>query len=188
MEHISKAIERNGRLPPPTSPPPGRSTGGVGKPDCPHCHGVGYLRKDLPVGHPDFGEAWPCSCWAEDRVPRLQELSGLTAARRKVRLADIVVEGRPATARMLQACLEFCERPTGILTLWGGVGNGKTMALHGVVNELNRRGIQAVYVTAFALIAHLQEAFDVAHGEQMIAGRRGFSPDSEIAAKAAPTG
>jgi DNA replication protein DnaC len=120
---------------------------------------VGYLRKNLPLDHPDFGNADACSCWAADRAPRLREHSGLTVARRKIRLEDIVVEGRPATTRMRQACLEFCEQPTGILTLWGGVGNGKTMALHGVVNELNARGLQAVYVTAFALKSHLQEAF-----------------------------
>jgi len=93
----------------------------------------------------------------------MQELSGLTERRRKLRLGDIVVEGRPGTRRMVQACLEFCRQPTGMLTLWGGVGNGKTMSLQGAVNELNARGVQAVYVTAFALVAHLQEAFDAPH-------------------------
>lgn len=164
MEHIRKVTGKKGLLPPPTSLQPAASIYvGYGKRECPKCHGNGYLRKDLPVGHPDFGEARQCSRWTADTVPSLQENSGLTEARFKVRLADIVVEGRPGTARMLQACLEFCERSTGILTLWGGVGNGKTMALHGVVNELNGRGMQAVYVTAFALIAHIQGAFDSRH-------------------------
>ncbi|MBM2849585.1 MAG: hypothetical protein HW418_2527, partial [Anaerolineales bacterium] len=30
-----------------------RPTVGDGDPNCPHCHGVGYLRDDLPVGHPN---------------------------------------------------------------------------------------------------------------------------------------
>jgi hypothetical protein len=33
-----------------------------GDPDCPYCHGVGFLRRDLPVGHPDFGKLEICSC------------------------------------------------------------------------------------------------------------------------------
>ncbi|MGQ9458510.1 MAG: ATP-binding protein, partial [Anaerolineae bacterium] len=28
---------------------------GPGKETCPICHGLGYVRRDLPVGHPDFG-------------------------------------------------------------------------------------------------------------------------------------
>ena len=164
MEHITKAIARSQTSVPPTSRrPDGSIIVGYGKPDCPKCRGIGYLRKtDLPVGHPDFGEARQCSCWKADTAPKLQENSGLTGSRLKTRLADIVTEGRPGTARMVKACLEFCERPTNILTLWGGVGNGKTMALQGVVNELNSRGLQAVYMSAFALKSHLQEAFDAA--------------------------
>ena len=33
-----------------------------GDPNCPHCHGVGYLRADVPVGHPDFGKLEVCVC------------------------------------------------------------------------------------------------------------------------------
>src|SRR4030042_4440803 len=30
--------------------------------NCPHCHGLGYLRRDLPLGHPVFGKLYICSC------------------------------------------------------------------------------------------------------------------------------
>jgi len=33
-----------------------------GDPNCPICGGIGYLRRDLPIGHPDFGKIVPCSC------------------------------------------------------------------------------------------------------------------------------
>ena len=32
-----------------------------GDPNCPYCGGMGYLRRDLPVGHPDFGKLETCS-------------------------------------------------------------------------------------------------------------------------------
>jgi DNA replication protein DnaC len=162
VEHITKAVARSQASVPTTSPPQSASTYvGYGKRDCPKCQGNGYLRKpNLPLEHPDFGEAWQCSCWKADAAPKLQENSGLTGSRLKTRLADIVVQGRPGTARRVKACLEFCERPTNILTVWGGVGNGKTMALQGVVNEMNSRGVAAIYMSAFAVKSHLQEAFD----------------------------
>lgn len=28
--------------------------------DCYHCGGKWYVRKDVPIGHPDFGKAFPC--------------------------------------------------------------------------------------------------------------------------------
>ena len=37
-------------------------SGGLGDPNCPHCHGVGYIREDVEVGHPNFGKLFPCSC------------------------------------------------------------------------------------------------------------------------------
>jgi len=33
-----------------------------GDPNCPYCGGVGYLRLDVPPGHPDFGRLQVCSC------------------------------------------------------------------------------------------------------------------------------
>jgi len=34
----------------------------VGDPNCPHCHGLGYVRRELPLGHPDFGRLETCVC------------------------------------------------------------------------------------------------------------------------------
>src|SRR5688572_23135061 len=50
-------------LAPPAGPP--RFTDGVGDPNCPHCHGLGYLREDVPTGHHNFGKLQPCVCQLE---------------------------------------------------------------------------------------------------------------------------
>ena len=34
-------------------------------PPCPLCDGAGWVSKRVPVGHPDFGEAFPCRCQQE---------------------------------------------------------------------------------------------------------------------------
>ena len=36
-------------------------------PNCPECHGVGYVRYELPLGHPKFGKLERCS--TRHRVP-----------------------------------------------------------------------------------------------------------------------
>src|SRR6476661_624302 len=47
---------------PGAEPAPIRYTDGVGDPDCPFCHGLGYLREEVPPGHPNFGRLQPCVC------------------------------------------------------------------------------------------------------------------------------
>jgi DNA replication protein DnaC len=34
----------------------------LGDPNCPHCKGLGYLRRDYPLGHPQFGKIEICTC------------------------------------------------------------------------------------------------------------------------------
>ena len=36
---------------------------------CPICQGAGWVSKQVPVGHPDFGEAIPCRCQEEEGSP-----------------------------------------------------------------------------------------------------------------------
>ena len=53
-------------------------------PVCPKCKGAGWLRLDVPLGHPSFGRLFKCECitTAEDRahtseMRRLSQLDGL---------------------------------------------------------------------------------------------------------------
>jgi hypothetical protein len=36
--------------------------GSTGKPACKLCNGLGWLRRDWPIGHPDFGKLVACDC------------------------------------------------------------------------------------------------------------------------------
>ena len=67
---------------------PNGSTDLLGDPDCPYCGGVGYLRVQAPVGHPNFGRLEICDCRDPElrrhlqerlfRLSRLDELRNLT--------------------------------------------------------------------------------------------------------------
>lgn len=60
---------------------------------------------------------------------------------------------------MLSAARSFVEQPAGMLTLWGGVGNAKTLILQAVVNECIQRGVMAVYVTMLDILEYVREAY-----------------------------
>jgi len=59
----------------------------AGDPNCPYCHGIGFVGRDVPYGHPDFGKMTICVCrageLAEARQKQLYELSKLGALREK---------------------------------------------------------------------------------------------------------
>ena len=153
MEKINHAM-RSLNIPKPSLPPSPKST------ECPICKGVGYISYDRPVGHPEFGRIYPCRCRTGESAQEMAKLSGLTEKERKLRLSMFTTGGRPGTAAMLKACRSFVKDPVGILTLWGGVGNGKTMCLQAVVNEAIERGVMSVYITAFDLFSHIRDAFN----------------------------
>ena len=53
---------------------------------CPLCKGAGFVRRSLPVDHPRFGKAEPCSCVMNEeehvRRNRLERMSNLGALTR----------------------------------------------------------------------------------------------------------
>lgn len=127
--------------------------------DCSECGGSGWLRYDVPFGHPQFGKAVRCGCKHDQDVQRLQALSGLTAGERAVRVEDIVATGA-GTKGMVEAAQAFIQNPSGILIIHGSTGNAKTTALQGIVNALVGQGVQAVYVTAFDIAGYIRKAFN----------------------------
>jgi len=128
--------------------------------ECSICEGSGFYRVDVPFEDPRFGKVILCECKAQEDAARLQRKSGLTENEKSIRLEKVYIINRRGTAEMVQACAEFLEGPNQMLTIWGSSGNAKTMALQAVVNECLAKGLQAVYVTSFDLIAYIRSAFD----------------------------
>jgi DNA replication protein DnaC len=117
----------------------------------------------VEYGEPDFGDVYPCPDCNGGREPAtLHRLSGLSEHEQQWRQRDLDTEGRPAVSRLEQACRELIGGSRHILTIWGACGNGKTLALQAVVNEMAEHRVVAMYYTTKQMLDHLRDAMDSA--------------------------
>ncbi len=143
--------------------------GGVGDPQCPICRGVGYIRLDVPVGHPHFGKLFPCTCrMAELQTRRdetLRSLGNLEALKRFT-FDTFCPDGHGLSAERqrnlhnaYQEAVSYAQRLEGWLLLMGGYGCGKTHLAAAIANDALSRGIMPLFVTVPDLLDHLRGAF-----------------------------
>ena len=131
---------------------------------CRMCSDLGFVRANVPLGHPDFGRAIRCSCKAdEDRAEhakRAQEASNL-----KGRLLAKTFEtfdcGCSESAREACAILrEFADAPDGWLLLQGNKGTGKTHLMASVANALMAASQSPLYVVVPDFLDYLRDGYD----------------------------
>ncbi len=139
------------------------------EPKCPLCGGLGFLRRDVPVGHPDFGRLVPCSCRLQElESQRLQELQSVGNLDNLDRFTfdRFVPEGHALnveTQRNLRHAYElakdFAHNPKGWLILVGGYGCGKTHLAAAIANERVEQGQPALFINVPDLLDYLRAAF-----------------------------
>ena len=143
----------------------------LGDPNCPLCGGVGYLRQDLPVGHPDFGKAAICDCRRQSvtdqvrnrlfSISHLDELKDLTFESFKPR-------GRQGLGPMQSQSLEwaynharqYASSLKGWLLLQGSYGSGKTHLAAAIGNFAVQMGVPTLFLTVPDLLDTLRFAYD----------------------------
>jgi DNA replication protein DnaC len=142
-----------------------------GDPDCPHCGGAGYLRRDVPLGHPDFGRLEFCVCRrrkvANQVRERLFSLSHLDE------LSDLTFEsfqphGRMGLGEMQASSLErafnqaqnYAQNLHGWLLLQGGYGCGKTHLSASVANFAVSMGVPTLFLTVPDLLDMLRFSYN----------------------------
>jgi DNA replication protein DnaC len=145
----------------------------LGDPNCPHCHGAGYVRYNVPLGDPRFGRLEPCTCRAAEIAQaarsRLFEMSHLD------RLSHLTFENfnpkgnkkakfmTPQDVHSLETAKEaaenFARHPQGWLLLEGGYGCGKTHLAAAIANYAVSMGTPTLFITVPDLLDSLRFAF-----------------------------
>jgi DNA replication protein DnaC len=132
---------------------------------CPICKGAGYLRLDVPIGHPHFGKPVACECKEEERREKrrqqLLELSDLSAFRnRSFNNFNTRFPGaHPTIQQAFQEAYAFAQNPKGWLVLIGPNGCGKTHLAAAIANQSLSDGAVVLFTVVPDLLANLRATF-----------------------------
>jgi DNA replication protein DnaC len=141
-----------------------------GDPNCPICHGVGFIRLDLPIDHPDFGKLQVCGCRQAQvqtaAYQRLYRLSNLEAFKEmtfeafktdgRTGLGDLQVQSLKTAHHV---ALDFSKNLNGWLLLMGGYGCGKTHLAAAIANEVVPTGTPTIFLTVPDLLDWLRFSY-----------------------------
>ena len=157
----------------------GRSSAGADAPksdttpeveNCPVCDGLGWVSRELPLDHPDFGKLTPCVCRAEElknerfrrlqRYGQLEPFAQITFESLESEAArTTAAERRGPHADALTGAREYAADPDGWLVLHGPSGSGKTHIAAAVANDVIRRGVPALLVSVPDFLDYLRGAY-----------------------------
>jgi len=130
---------------------------------------VGWLGRDVPVGHPDFGKAMPCDCIAGELAAR--RLAGARQASNMAALDHMTFDtfrveapgNTPGALHSLKTAFDaaaaFAAHPQGWLVFHGAFGCGKTHLAAAIVNARLRAGQAALFIAVPDLLDHLRAAY-----------------------------
>ncbi|MDY6872440.1 MAG: ATP-binding protein [Chloroflexota bacterium] len=141
-----------------------------GDPNCPICGGIGWLRQDLPIDHPDFGKIVPCQCRSEEitqsarerlfRMSSLDSLKDLTfenfEKRGRLRLGQ---QQADSLENAFNQARQFAENREGWLLLMGRYGCGKTHLAAAIANYAIDAGVSTLFLTVPDLLDWLRYAY-----------------------------
>jgi DNA replication protein DnaC len=123
----------------------------------------------VPVEHPEFGIAFPCTCVAREsdaqRGERLARYSSIGPLAR-LTFENLIARGRsphPRDQEQYRRCVDdaiaFGHAPDGWIVLSGASGCGKTHIAAAIVNAMVARGQPALFVVVPDLLDHLRAAY-----------------------------
>ncbi len=166
MEPLSQALARLRPLS--RSPGQGAPEEPEPAPNCPICHDYGFVRRDVPVGDPDFGRAIACECRHEEVRDRLRRRSQIGALRDRSfetfltdgRYGDATATQRQQLALSLDACRNYAKHlsPPWLL-LCGPSGCGKTHLAAAIANWQMEIGTEVFFSVVPDLLDHLRATY-----------------------------
>ena len=131
---------------------------------CPRCRDAGYLRADVPVGHPNFGKAVACTCQqarkneARRQLLRAQSQLDTLPAFREASFAtfDLLL---PGVEEAYEAAEHFAQKPEGWLVLEGDNGCGKTHLAVAIAKHCLEEGLIVLFAVVPDLLDYLRATF-----------------------------
>ena len=136
---------------------------------CPICGGVGFLRRDVPVDHLDFGRAIPCVCKLREtqdaglddlrKTSGLAHLSQMTFSAFRADGIGLPPDKRKNLRDAHDTARAFADNPRGWLVLKGGYGSGKTHLAAAIASARLARGEPVLFVVVPDLLDHLRATF-----------------------------
>ncbi|MCW5878992.1 MAG: ATP-binding protein [Anaerolineales bacterium] len=147
----------------------------AGDPDCPQCGGLGYVRSEVPPGHPEFGKLQICSCRHGEvaqhsrrrlyAISRLDELNHLSFDNFEVRgRVGLTARQADSLETAFNQAQHFARQMEGWLLLEGGYGSGKTHLAAAIANFAVSVGLPAIFITVPDLLDELRFSYGSEHG------------------------
>jgi DNA replication protein DnaC len=130
------------------------------------CGGAGYFRRELPVGHPQFGKAITCQC-TKDKMVRTEEYRDNLSTREQTFTLDNWV-GRVQDPQAWMHAQQAVAQGWGIFVFYGAVGVGKSGLLTGIVNEFLNRKVPALYKTTAGMLDELRASYETDEYDYMM--------------------
>lgn len=130
---------------------------------------MGFVVRDVPLGHPEFGRAIPCHCQheaiAQRRQRRLERLSNLSGLH-DLRFENFIPEPAHLQTEQIHSLRQayktsalFAEEPEGWLLLMGTYGCGKTHLAAAIANARMEAGHTVLFQVVPDLLDHLRATF-----------------------------
>lgn len=147
------------------------------KPACTICNDLGFIRKDVPVSHPDFGKVDFCECRKEEarqaELQKMYRMCGLDAfSDMTFDRFDITGKGagdlvEAELRRTLLVCKDYAVSPFNHwLLLMGGYGCGKTHLAAAIAHTAVDHHIQTLMMTVPDLLDLLRSDYDEKHEQR----------------------
>jgi len=130
---------------------------------------MGYVRLDVPVGHPNFGKLYPCTCRMADlemehnatlrAMSNLETLERFTFETFRPEGHGLPPERQENLRRAYAMVSSYARSPEGWLLMRGGYGCGKTHLAAAIANTALERGLPVLFVTVPDLLDHLRASY-----------------------------